>query len=72
MPKITELRNHSIAAEKVPPELVGDNEVYQLSFQDKVTGDGIFIRFHRDVRDHIIAQLHGSGIVLASDVPAKH
>ena len=70
--KIIELRNQNIQARAVPPaEAGGDDEQYELAFIDKVTADVIHIRFSREVRDVLIGQLQGTGIVIATDFP-KH
>lgn len=62
--KVIELRNQSVGSRLVPQVGNGTEPVYEIAFEDKNTGDVIFIRFSKEVRDVIVRDLTG-GIVLA-------
>lgn len=67
--KVIELRSQTIQARPVPVNESNGTEMYEMAFLDKDTGDIIFLRFNREVRDNLVAQLHGSGLVVAKDFP---
>lgn len=67
--KVTELRGQTVVGERVPAEMTAGEELYQITFVDKTYGDVIFLRFGPDVRDQLVSQLQGSGLVVARDVP---
>lgn len=68
--KISELRNQQIQARRVPDAESGEVEQYELAFIDKDTAEVIHVRFSREVRDALVGQLHGSGLVVAGTMPS--
>ncbi len=67
--KIIELRSQNVQARPVPPSETGGAEMYEIAFIDKDTHDVMFIRFDKALRDALIGQLHGTGIVVAGRLP---